>query len=148
MNYLNNDELERYWFQYKAECEPHGISLEKFCNTQKISYRAMDNWRRQIRSKIVPVEVEGMPDKDAQQETKTNQSEGRLSDARFVSCRRRTADLSMEGTVAKDLAKLEEASYSVRIMVNIKTTNGLSIFQKNLDYSGLRLLVERLEGIC
>lgn len=30
MNYLNNDELERYWFKYKSEGEPHGMSLERF----------------------------------------------------------------------------------------------------------------------
>lgn len=35
MNYLNNDELERYWFKYKSEGEPHGMSLERFCQINK-----------------------------------------------------------------------------------------------------------------
>ena len=45
MNYLSNDELERYWFQYKAEAEPHGTPLETFCEINRISYKAFDNWR-------------------------------------------------------------------------------------------------------
>ena len=43
MNYMSNDELERYWFQYKAE--PHGTPLETFCEIHRISYKALDNWR-------------------------------------------------------------------------------------------------------
>lgn len=31
MNYLNNDVLELYWFKYKSEGEPHGMSLERYC---------------------------------------------------------------------------------------------------------------------
>lgn len=42
MNYLNNDELERYWFKYKSEGEPHGMSLEKFRQLHQISYKAFD----------------------------------------------------------------------------------------------------------
>lgn len=45
MNYMSNDELERYWFQYKAEAEaePHGTPLETFCEIRRISYKALDN---------------------------------------------------------------------------------------------------------
>lgn len=147
MNYLSNDELERFWFQYKAECEPHGISLEQFCNTQKISYRAMDNWSRQIRSKVVPVEVEGKP--TATPETAEPQaqtiSETCAQGSRYVSCRHRNGQTKAR---QKREADNDGESAPVRIMVTIKATNGLSVFQKNLSYEGLKLLVERLEGVC
>lgn len=149
MNYLSNDEQERYWFQYKAEYEPHGISLEQFCNTMKISYRAMDNWSRQIRSKVVPVEVEGMPDGNATTKDKGIKPDGRASESRYVSCKHRQAyPTSGKKTIQDDSIKSDMTPDAVRIMINIKATNGLSVFQKNLSYEGLRLLVERLEGIC
>lgn len=147
MNYLSNDELEHYWFQYKAEYEPHGISLEQFCNTQKISYRAMDNWSRQIRSKVVPVEVEGVPS-DKSDKKEGEGSERRDSDARYRSCKYRNGQTKSTSPTAPRSKEHNEQSSSVRILVSIKATNGLSIYQKNLSYEGLKLLVERLEGLC
>lgn len=43
MSCLNNDELERYWFKYKSEGEPHGTSLVRFCQINKISYAVLDH---------------------------------------------------------------------------------------------------------
>ena len=37
---------------------------------------------------------------------------------------------------------------SVRIMVDIRMTNGLHIQQRNLDYDGLKCLVGNLEVLC
>lgn len=34
------------------------------------------------------------------------------------------------------------------ILVTIKTRDGLQIQKSGLDYQGLKLLVERLEGLC
>lgn len=149
MNYLSNDELERYWFQYKAEAEPHGISLEQFCNTHKISWRAMDNWRRQTKSKVVPVAVEGTPDSAEPVSGSNDSPKDRSSQSRFVSCKHRN---TQSGHPTEKTSDTEEKSdgeeTATRIMVTIKTTNGLSVFQKNLRYGQLRLLVERLEGLC
>lgn len=36
----------------------------------------------------------------------------------------------------------------VRILVDIRVSNGLHVHQKNLSYGGLRQLVEKLEGLC
>lgn len=57
MHYLSNEELERYWFQYKTEAKIHGTQLEKFCRDNKISYKALDNWRRQTKNRIYPVPI-------------------------------------------------------------------------------------------
>lgn len=145
MNYLNNEELERYWFKYKSEGEPHGMSLERFCQLHKISYKALDNWRRQTRCKIYPVEVYGKEEASGGEAPSAcrSETEARQDRAKYVSCRHRH---DMHPTAEKRVE--EERDNTVRIMVNIKATNGLSVFQKNLDYEGLRTLVERLEGLC
>lgn len=36
----------------------------------------------------------------------------------------------------------------VRILVELRMTNGLHIFQKNLSYQELKRLIEKLEGLC
>ena len=45
-------------------------------------------------------------------------------------------------------SKTVEKMASVRILVDIRMTNGMHIQQRNLDYSGLRRLVENLEVLC
>lgn len=149
MNYLSNDELERYWFRYKSEAEPHGTSMERFCQIHKISYKALDNWRRQTKSKIFPVEVCGQEDSASPQ---TNNAAAaavtpKPVQTKFISCKHRqpTQPTAYNEPQEEDAP---QSKPSVRIMVNLKATNGLSVFQKNLDYAGLRLLVERLEGLC
>ena len=37
---------------------------------------------------------------------------------------------------------------SVRILVELRMTNGLHISQKNLSYQELKRLIEKLEGLC
>ena len=36
----------------------------------------------------------------------------------------------------------------VRILVELRMTNGLHISQKNLSYQELKRLIEKLEGLC
>lgn len=149
MNYLNNDELERYWFRYKSEAEPHGTSLERFCQIHKISYKALDNWRRQTKCKIYPVEVYGKDEVPTPVENAATQPAAgqRSLQSKFMSCKHRQGQRTDDNNETKDGEESGNVS-SVRVMVNIKATNGLCVFQKNLDYEGLRLLVERLEGLC
>lgn len=45
MSYLSNDELERCYFRYKTESEPHDTTMEQFFEVSKISYKALDIWR-------------------------------------------------------------------------------------------------------
>ena len=36
----------------------------------------------------------------------------------------------------------------IRILVELRMTNGLHISQKNLSYQELKRLIEKLEGLC
>ena len=40
------------------------------------------------------------------------------------------------------------ATSPVRILVELRMTNGLHISQRNLSYQELRRLIEKLEGLC
>ena len=45
-------------------------------------------------------------------------------------------------------ASVPASSSPVRILVEIRMSNGLHISQKNLSYGELVKLVEKLEGLC
>lgn len=42
----------------------------------------------------------------------------------------------------------EEVFPKVRILVDLRMSNGLHLRQGNLSYSNLKRLVEKLEGLC
>ncbi len=42
----------------------------------------------------------------------------------------------------------EEKSSCVRILVELRMTNGLHVSQKNLNYQELKRLTEKLEDLC
>lgn len=77
---------------------------------------------KDTRNKIVEVKVDGLPascQKDPKEE----------------------AHLPEQSTT-------EEKSSCVRILVELRMTNGLHISQKNLNYQELKRLTEKLEGLC
>ena len=50
------------WFLYKTEGEPKGVSINSFCISNNIPYTAFYDWFKKTQKKIVPVEVEGIPE--------------------------------------------------------------------------------------
>ena len=77
---------------------------------------------KDTRNKIVEVKVEGLP-ASAQEEPKQESPSQEPS-----------------STVTKPSG--------VRILVELRMTNGLHISQKNLSYQELKRLIEKLEGLC
>ena len=115
----SSEDLERFYFQYQTEAMPNGVSIEQFCLKNKVPYNIFSKWYRDTRKKIVEVQVDGKPVQSEQ--NPTNPSE--------------------EG-------KSQKGQSSVRILVEIRMTNGLHLSQKNLSYQELKRLVEKLEGLC
>lgn len=74
------------------------------------------------RNKIVEVKVDGLP----------------------ASCQK---DPKEEAHLLEQ-STTEEKSSCVRILVELRMTNGLHISQKNLNYQELKRLIEKLEGLC
>ena len=118
----SSEDLERFYFQYQTEAMPNGISIEQFCSRNKVPYNIFYKWYKDTRNKIVEVKVDGMPPSSAHEQPR---KEERQSESPKV------------GSVSP-----------VRILVELRMTNGLHISQKSLSYQELRTLIEKLEGLC
>ncbi len=116
----SSEDLERFYFQYQTEAVPNGISVEQFCSRNKVPYNIFYKWYKDTRGKIVEVNVDGIPSPQEQPMKEERHQE------RPQTC----------------------TSSFVRILVELRMTNGLHISQKNLSYQGLRRLIEKLEGLC
>ncbi len=117
----SSEDLERFYFQYQTEAMPKGISVEQFCLHNKVPYNIFYKWYRDTRNKIVEVKVDGRPAQpQGKEESETHQ---------------------------RDVVP-EKQNSAVRILVELRMTNGLHIAQKNLSYQDLRRLIEKLEDLC
>lgn len=122
----SNEDFENFYVRYKAEALPRGISIQSWCLKNKVSWNLFNKWYRDTRHRIVPVDVEGHP---AEEET----------DKKVVE----QTEMENPGTGAA-----ATSMDSVRIMVDIRMTNGMQIRQKNLSFERLRKLMENLEALC
>lgn len=118
----SSEDLERFYFQYQTEAMPTGVSIEQFCSRNKVPYNIFYKWYKDTRNKIVEVKVDGLPT-SAQEDPK-----------------KEIPSQEPSSTVTKPSG--------VRILVELRMTNGLHIFQKNLSYQELKRLIEKLEGLC
>ena len=80
-------------------------------------------WYKDTRHQIVPVQVEGQPEMDTQS----------------------SKEVSSSPTPER---KENTEPCPVRMMIDIRMTNGIRIQQRNLTYRNLRSLIEKLEGLC
>lgn len=93
------------------------------CIGNNIPYTAFYDWFKKTQKKVVPVEVEGIPEELIRTGNEERQE------------------------VAKDKPK-RTTPHKGSIMVTIRTREGLCIQKKGLDYQGLKTLVGKLEGLC
>lgn len=118
----SNEDFENFYIRYKAEGLPGKMSIQSFWMKNKVSWNLFNKWYTDTRSRIRPVSITGQPEEEQQKEI--------------------SSELDMT-------SQLQEVSdRPLRIMVDIRMTNGMQIRQRNLSYEGLRRLVEKLEGLC
>lgn len=117
----SSEDLERFYFQFQTEAMPKGISVEQFCSRNKVPYNIFYKWYKDTRKKIVEVKVDGLPCSAPE-----NPKEER--DSQEASTQAKTS--------------------SVRILVELRISNGLHLTQKNLSYPELKALIGKLEGLC
>ncbi|WP_418213095.1 hypothetical protein [Bacteroides difficilis] len=123
--YSYND-FERLFLRYKLEGVPSGVSIEQFCLSNQVPYNLFTKWYKDTRKKIVPVQVLAAPSPESEmQELPSPLPEGTL-----------------------EVDTLLSSSTGLRILVDIRMSNGVHISQKNLSYAGLKSLVEKLEVLC
>lgn len=124
--YSYND-FERLFVRYKLEGIPAGVSIEKFCMSNKVPYNLFAKWYKDTRKKIIPVQVLGAPSTGAEE-------------------KQEMPSPTLDGKSEVDT--LLSSPTALRILVDIRMSNGVHISQKNLSYEGLKNLVEKLEGLC
>ena len=117
----SSEDLERFYFQYKTEALPLGMSIETFCLKNKVPYNIFSKWYKDTRKKVVEVQLDGI-------HMVTETSSPKASEPSRVSPH-----------ASKD---------SVRILIDLHISNGLHVHQKNLSYQSLRALIEKLEVLC
>lgn len=122
--YSYND-FERLFLRYKLEGIPAGVSIENFVCPAKFLITYFQ-WYKDIRRKIVPVQVLGAPST----ESEMPESPSLIPEQKPESAPRLSSPAEL------------------RILVDIRMSNGVHISQKNLSYEGLKSLVEKLEVLC
>lgn len=122
MTYTAED-FERFFIRYKAEGMPSGVSLQKYCADNKVPYNLFLKWYKDTRHKVVPLEVTGLP--ATEEATDAGVSEPQAG---------------------KDASSLRQKE--VRIMIDVRITNGLHLSRRNMSYRELKELVANLEVLC
>ena len=118
-NMYSREDFERLFIRYKSEAYPKGESIQTFCYRNNVPYNLFEKWYKDTRHKVVEVKVSGRP---SQPETDKPEEEGRQQN--------------------------EEKVTEVRILLDLRVSNGLHLRQRNLSYGQLKRLVEKLEGLC
>lgn len=72
----SSEDLERFYVGYQSEWVPRGMTMRAFCDTNNVPYRVMDNFVRNIRKKIVEVEVTGRPEEGQHRELRRDVVQG------------------------------------------------------------------------
>ena len=110
----SSEDFERLFIRYKSEAYPKGESIQTFCHRNNVPYNLFEKWYKDTRHKVVEVKVSGRP---SQPETDKPEEEGRQQN--------------------------EEKVTEVRILLDLRVSNGLHLRQRNLSYGQLKRLVEK-----
>lgn len=125
----SSEDLERFYVEYQSEWVPRGMTMRAFCDRNNVPYRVMENFVRNIRKKIVEVEVTGRPAEGESDAPAATSSSGRDTKVREVPTER-------------------SARPNGRISVSVRFGDGTEVSRRGLDYVGLKLLIEKLEVLC
>ena len=77
----SSEDLERFYFQYQTEALPHGESLQSFCVKNKVPYNIFQKWLKDIRKKVVEVQVDGVPEIGHEEKSKASDQSHPISPA-------------------------------------------------------------------
>lgn len=105
----SSEDFERLFIRYKCEAYPRGESIQAFCHRNNVPYNLFEKWYKDTRHKVVEVEVSGRPSPQETEKSKV--------------------------TVPQ---QKEEVLPKVRILVDLRMSNGLHLRQGNLSYSDLK----------
>lgn len=119
MTYSNED-LELFWLRYQAEGLPQNMSLQEFCSKNKVPFNLVNKWYRDTRHKIAEVRVAGAPQN---QEDEPN-------------------------IYKSDTGFRKDGSKPLRILLDLRMSNGMQIRRGGMSFEELKKLVSNLEVLC
>ena len=53
----SSEDFERLFIRYKGEAYPRGESIQTFCHRNNVPYNLSEEWYKEIRHKVVEVEI-------------------------------------------------------------------------------------------
>lgn len=117
----SNEDFERFYIRYKAEALPRGESIQAFCSRNKVPFNLFNKWYKDTRHRVVDVQVDGIPSPLQQSPVIPEENKG---------------------------AESADNTPALRIMIDIRMTNGLHIRQRDLSYPALKRMIANLEVLC
>lgn len=115
-----SEDYERFYIRYQAEAMPRGESMQSFCSKNKVPYNLFNKWYTDTRHKLVPITVDGLP-----------------------------TELEQIQETSKPLDTVEtKKDCDLRIMIDIKMTNGLHVSRRGMTYQQLKSFITNLEMLC
>lgn len=113
-----SEDFERFYIRYQAEAMPRGVSIQAFCSHNGVPYNLFNKWYKDTRHHIVSVQIDGAPSERQPAEVENLDNTTQLQ------------------------------TQALKIMVDIRMTNGLHIQQRGLSFQDLKRLVSNLEVLC
>lgn len=83
----SNEDFERLFIRYKGKDYPKGKSIQTFCYRNNVPYNLFEKWYKDIRHKVMEVDVSGRPSPavtDKSKEEGPRQKEETLADVRIL----------------------------------------------------------------
>ena len=122
-------DFQRIHKRYQEEGLPHGISIIRFCQQNGIVYKQYERWLKNRRKVAIhPVSLTNVP-KEIEHEEVLETSTDELAE-------------SVSAPAPGD------QSCPVLFNIRIVTSSGMLLQHRDLDYSKLLNLIQRLEGLC
>ena len=116
----SSEDLEKFYFDYQTEWMPRGMSIQAYCSRNNVPYKVLDRWIRDIYKKVVPVQIIGTPE------------ELKIENPRHTATRQETT----------------KGNDNVIIKISISTSSGMELSRDGLDYSGLKMFIEKNWRAC
>ena len=126
----SSQDLERLYVDYQSEWVPRGMTLRAYCTRNNVPIKVMENFVRGIHKRIVEVDVVGRP---ATEEPPAEEPSTATTPAPSPTTIRTTRG-------PKDDKH--------RLSVVIRFGNGTEVSHRDLDYTGLKLLIDKLVVLC
>ena len=76
---FSSKDFEKCWFLYQSEGLPYNLSIEEFCLKQGVPLNEFNKWYRDTHKRIHPIQVDGAPVSEHQEDTLEDQTPSKAS---------------------------------------------------------------------